>query len=69
MGHCAFPVLLLPDVFQEDFLQGALPLWRYSVIVLLMDTQKRATVYFESDVHRALRLKAAAETMPYRLSH
>ena len=25
-----------------------------------MDTQKRATVYFESDVHRALRLKAAA---------
>ena len=26
----------------------------------LMDTQKRATIYFESDVHRALRLKAAA---------
>lgn len=25
-----------------------------------MDSQKRATVYFESDVHRALRLKAAA---------
>jgi plasmid stability protein len=25
-----------------------------------MDTQKRATVYFEPDVHRALRLKAAA---------
>jgi phosphate uptake regulator len=25
-----------------------------------MDTQKRATVYFEADVHRALRLKAAA---------
>jgi plasmid stability protein len=25
-----------------------------------MDTSKRATVYFESDVHRALRLKAAA---------
>ena len=25
-----------------------------------MDTQKRATVYFDSDVHRALRLKAAA---------
>ena len=25
-----------------------------------MDTPKRATVYFESDVHRALRLKAAA---------
>ena len=25
-----------------------------------MNTQKRATVYFESDVHRALRLKAAA---------
>jgi hypothetical protein len=25
-----------------------------------METQKRATVYFESDVHRALRLKAAA---------
>lgn len=24
-----------------------------------MDTQKRATVYFELDVHRALRLKAA----------
>ncbi len=24
-----------------------------------MDTQKRATVYFEDDVHRALRLKAA----------
>ncbi|MGH8720178.1 MAG: CopG family transcriptional regulator [Burkholderiales bacterium] len=25
-----------------------------------MDTQKRATVYFDADVHRALRLKAAA---------
>ena len=25
-----------------------------------MDTQKRAAIYFESDVHRALRLKAAA---------
>ena len=25
-----------------------------------MDTPKRATVYFEADVHRALRLKAAA---------
>ena len=25
-----------------------------------MDTQKRSTVYFEPDVHRALRLKAAA---------
>ncbi len=25
-----------------------------------MDTQKRATVYFEADLHRALRLKAAA---------
>ena len=25
-----------------------------------MDTQKPATIYFESDVHRALRLKAAA---------
>ena len=25
-----------------------------------MDTSKRATVYFEADVHRALRLKAAA---------
>ena len=25
-----------------------------------MDSPKRATVYFESDVHRALRLKAAA---------
>lgn len=25
-----------------------------------METPKRATVYFESDVHRALRLKAAA---------
>ncbi len=25
-----------------------------------MNTQKRATVYFESDVHRALRLRAAA---------
>ena len=25
-----------------------------------MDTQKRATVYFEADVHWALRLKAAA---------
>ena len=25
-----------------------------------MNSQKRATVYFESDVHRALRLKAAA---------
>jgi len=25
-----------------------------------MDTQKRATVYFKPDVHRALRLKAAA---------
>lgn len=25
-----------------------------------MDTQKRATVYFEPEVHRALRLKAAA---------
>ena len=25
-----------------------------------MDTQKRATVYFASDVHRALRLRAAA---------
>ena len=25
-----------------------------------MDQQKRATVYFEADVHRALRLKAAA---------
>lgn len=26
----------------------------------MMDAQKRATVYFEADVHRALRLKAAA---------
>lgn len=25
-----------------------------------MDTAKRATVYFDADVHRALRLKAAA---------
>ncbi len=25
-----------------------------------MDTQKRATVYFEADVHRALRMRAAA---------
>ena len=25
-----------------------------------MDSQKRATVYFEADVHRALRLRAAA---------
>ena len=25
-----------------------------------MDTPKRATVYFDADVHRALRLKAAA---------
>ena len=25
-----------------------------------METQKRATVYFEAEVHRALRLKAAA---------
>lgn len=25
-----------------------------------MDTPKRATVYFQTDVHRALRLKAAA---------
>jgi plasmid stability protein len=25
-----------------------------------MDTPKRATVYFESDLHRALRVKAAA---------
>jgi hypothetical protein len=25
-----------------------------------MDTQKRATIYFEADVHRALRLKAVA---------
>jgi len=25
-----------------------------------MDTQRRATVYFESEIHRALRLKAAA---------
>ena len=25
-----------------------------------MDTQKRATVYFQADVHRALRLRAAA---------
>ena len=25
-----------------------------------MDIKKRATVYFESDVHRAMRLKAAA---------
>jgi plasmid stability protein len=28
--------------------------------MFVMDSQKRATVYFESDVHRALRLKAAA---------
>lgn len=28
--------------------------------MMAMETQKRATVYFESDVHRALRLKAAA---------
>jgi plasmid stability protein len=26
----------------------------------MMDTPKRATVYFEADVHRALRLRAAA---------
>ena len=37
-----------------------LTLRRQSVIMSNMDTQKRATVYFESDVHRALRLKAAA---------
>jgi plasmid stability protein len=29
-------------------------------MMMRMETQKRATVYFESDVHRALRLKAAA---------
>ncbi len=39
--------------------------WRLDVLTLkchhvLMGTQKRATVYFEADVHRALRLKAAA---------
>jgi len=28
--------------------------------MLHMDSQKRATVYFETEVHRALRLKAAA---------
>jgi plasmid stability protein len=29
-------------------------------MMLHMETQKRATIYFESDIHRALRLKAAA---------
>ena len=29
-------------------------------MMLGMEAQKRATVYFDSDVHRALRLKAAA---------
>jgi len=29
-----------------------------------MDTTKRATVYFDPDVHRALRLKAAAVDRP-----
>jgi predicted transcriptional regulator len=28
--------------------------------MMLMDQQKRATVYLDSDLHRALRLKAAA---------
>jgi plasmid stability protein len=28
--------------------------------MLAMDSQKRATVYFHPDIHRALRLKAAA---------
>ena len=38
----------------------ALTLRRYDSTIPTMDSQKRATVYFESDVHRALRLKAAA---------
>ena len=29
--------------------------------MLAMSTPKRATVYFEADVHRALRLRAAAD--------
>ena len=33
---------------------------RQNVKMSPMDNQKRATVYFEPDVHRALRLKAAA---------
>ena len=33
---------------------------RQNVRMSPMDNQKRATVYFEPDVHRALRLKAAA---------
>ena len=32
-------------------------LWRYSVA---MATPKRSTIYFDPDLHRALRLKAAA---------
>lgn len=33
---------------------------RFNATMPSMDNQKRATVYFDPDVHRALRLKAAA---------
>jgi hypothetical protein len=34
--------------------------WRHDVMMLYMPAQKRSTIYFEADIHRALRLKAAA---------
>ena len=45
---------------EEAITPQVLTFERQSVTMRRMDTQKRATVYFEPDVHRALRLKAAA---------
>ena len=33
---------------------------RYDVMMTSMSTPKRSTIYFDPDIHRALRLKAAA---------
>ena len=35
-------------------------LYRHNATIARMDSQKRATIYLDADVHRALRLKAAA---------
>jgi Antitoxin-like ribbon-helix-helix len=41
-------------------LSNVLPSWRAKRYREVMETTKRATVYFDPEIHRALRLKAAA---------
>ena len=55
-ADCAPP--LIASVRQPE--GAVLTFRRYSVTMSAMSTPKRATVYFEADVHRAQRLRAAA---------